>query len=523
MSKARFLASIQARDGCILYFPHRKADKVIVMAGEATRRGWGERWFQVRIEPIKAEVRLEGDNALDLGRGLSCNVVAKLEAQIDTSDELSQALSLAVKRFLCSPTNDLDSILGRATFAEPLGNELRANVLDVMAGVGYRDVLDDPSRVGKLEGDLKNRMESFLVASGFRMLSCGLRVELLKPLTTGAEPDIARKWMDWEISKIELEKEIEHRKSKSEADAIVKQRELKEEQENRIRAIELRELDMFNDFITQKTAKETAKATTEEQGRVNISEAGRDAKQYFEDRRKELLLIDEEQKAKERDAAHRATLDETEKAAAIKQREQELEQERLLDELTHKNLMRQTGIDAEDAQKNAQTAQQLAREANKAALNIAVHNRKLEQAKQKLERLRTKAEAADLEKAAALVEIEIAKARGLAAAEIAQAKGRAEHMWKKEMLDEHVKAITAIQASLPEILKSLPAARSGETTLIQIGGSGGNSDTINDGASLLGMIYFPIIKKIVDRFTGDNVEVDHAPDNIKSEHATEGE
>ncbi len=128
------------------------------MGEEATRRRWGERWYQVRIEPVTAEIRLEGDNAIDLGRGLCCDAVAKLDAQIDTAKDLEQSIAKIVKHFICVPTNDRDLILGQAAFGEPLKNVLRSMMKNVIGIVSYREMLDNPDCIVKLQEELKKQM-----------------------------------------------------------------------------------------------------------------------------------------------------------------------------------------------------------------------------------------------------------------------------------------------------------------------------------------------------------------------------
>ena len=105
-------SQIQAQDGCVIFFPSRSKGKPhrIISGPQKTRTRWGEEWVQLRLDLVTLEVRLEDDNAVNLGNELRSNIIAKLVTHVDDSC-LDESLPKLVDRLRCSTTPRMTKVM----------------------------------------------------------------------------------------------------------------------------------------------------------------------------------------------------------------------------------------------------------------------------------------------------------------------------------------------------------------------------------------------------------------------------
>jgi hypothetical protein len=91
---------------------------------------------------------------------------------------------------------------------------------------------------------------------------------------------------------------------------------------------------------------------------------------------------------------------------------------------------------------------------------------------------------------------EIMKVKGLVDAEYFRSENQSSKC-RDELLREQINILVTMQDKLPEILKSFPTERYGETTLIQISGGEDNTFQKKSGIEILGLAYMPIVKQVM--------------------------
>jgi len=476
---------IQARHGCVIFFPSRKKDNLIY-SSLATRRKWGEQWVQLSMAPINVEVRLEGDNSVDLGNGLYCDVVAKLSTQIDNLNLLI-SVPKVVEQFLCATTMDKNEVLGESSFKITIYSRLQGAVLNVLQTVSYHDLISDWEYVVKVQEEVKSNIGSFIEDSGFLMLYCSVKLTPLDPRKNiGVDPKIIEKWDKWEHQLLKIQQEKEHEQKKLEDEGKKQERELKEATDKAIREIEIREFRSKKDAEREKAEIEKEQEQIKQEGRVETAKIRAEAEQFFQTRQEAEVEFEKiiEQKRLEKDEfLENARLESKEKQESLRSEKQH---ERALNDLK-----------AEEELENQRHENKKKRALDEAKYKSEIRQQEIQDLEQERDLYKIKKESAEQQRDIEMLQAELIRAKGLAEAEVLEAKTKARNAGQDELRQEQIKILATMQDKLPEILKSFPTEKYGETTLIQIGGGEENTFQNKAGLEILGLAYMPIVKQIM--------------------------
>ncbi len=480
MKPLPFVSRIRAANGCALYFPMRKKDKLVSGFSFTTRR-WGEEWIHVALEPVRIEVRLEGDNAIPMGDNLRADFVAKLIARID-DETLEQSIDRLVKRFRCSLTTDLNEILRESFFRPKIDELFLENVYQSLKKASYEKLLSQPGHSEEIDSDLRDLVVTSLRDVGFRMVECRISYFVpVKPTEVGVAAHVARKWLEIDKEQMKLDAEKDFQKSEM-AEEVKRRTALsREKTEQEDRAAKLREEDAKKEFEKEKKAIDIETAEIKKEKGIEsakIDEEAKECNRRYQEVEREYLA---EQKRKER----------TEEIEL--QRFEKTEQRKLeVDEENHALDMRQ---------------RRLREEQEKLEHNASMRKRKLDELKEEMEFAQLRKDVAainiEIEKSEKGLELELSAARSKIDLDRLESKARIDNISKADAVEAESKTLRLILEKMPSILASLPVEkeRIGETTLIQVSGAQ-DVDGATSKAAVTAGIYAPLVRDIITLFSG---------------------
>ncbi|MEW6618725.1 MAG: hypothetical protein AB1422_05175 [bacterium] len=435
------LQKIKASDGCVIYFPSRKSNKIIFGA-DWTRRRFREEWIQIRLSHIEDEVHFEGNNALTMGDVLQAELVAKIITRISDED-LEGSIPKIIEKFRCSTTTDLNVILGNAFFQPKISELFKESLFTVIRKASYKRLLTDTTHRDILQQELIESITPVLNASGFRLIDCSIKRFIpLNPGVAGVEKEIVEKWIEWEKQEALLEAEKEFLKSEIEEEKRRKAAIAREKTDRDFREIELREL-------------ESKKLFEEEKSKIEIKEACN-----RKEKERQIAKINEEIKE-----IHRK-YQETEIAFKNKIEEDEIDRKNKIEEeeVTFKNKMEQSKLNHEADIRKKQIN----------ALSEELRQYKL---KEQITEIATK----------------VKRLEGLLEAELLEAKIKAQGTSQRELLEAESKIWKDILGQLSPILEKSPVEKIGPTTLIQFA----TNEEVSKGLNWTSLAYWPLIKDFI--------------------------
>ncbi|MFG6100934.1 hypothetical protein U2F10_01695 [Leptothoe sp. EHU-05/26/07-4] len=444
---------IKAKDGCIIFFPFRKQSKnfpKVISGPQKTRRRWGEEWVQLSTSLVTLEVRQEGDSAFNLGNDLRCDVVARIQTQIDESN-LEKSLPKLVEKLRCATIKDTQSVITDKIFRDRLNSRFCAAVAQTLSQADYLKLLEEPEHHNQLNKIFKEKSIAFLTECGFSIISSEIRVRPLDPGILGTEQRITEKWIELEKvhASLEAQKEsaIEEQKEKRknaaalralETEKALKQIEIKHKEAELENVQQLSQIE--KDIENEKNAKERA-----------LAEIRRELEEYFRNRQKQ----DEEYQQKQ---AIQEILNQQKLQQIKEQKEHEFEKE----QIAYENEVRQE---------------------------------KLKTLEQELELAKSQLELAKLE-------TDLQKIQGIAEAQIIEARLKASESLQREKAIAAIRVLEKLVETLPDITSHIPVDTSGDRTIVQIG-SDVDPNSLNGGIGILGLLMMPTIKKLLSQLSDD--------------------
>lgn len=451
MKALPLLGKIKARDGCIIYFPSRTT-KNVISGREKTRRRFGEEWIQFSLDHIEAEVRLEGDNAISMGDILKADLIAKLvtridDSQLDDTASSKGSLDKVMKKFRCSTTSDLSVILGKSFFQPKIKSILLEALYEILHEASYKKLLTDSTHRDQLQKKLMNIITPILIDSGFLLIDCSIqRFAPINPGIIGVEKEIADLWFEWEKQQKQLEAEKEFIESELEEEKKRRITKAKQETEKYARSIELEEQEALKEY--EENIKEF------EIGRANIRK----------DKDLKIAEINEEAKEKHR-------------------------------EYQQKEIDFKIGLEDEEiARKRKIEEDEISNEFKKERDKI---NHEADMRKKEMEGLSEKLKQYNLKEQISQIKARIDKLEGFLKANLLEANIKAQNSYKKDLLESESKILKEILNQLPKILSSIPIDKDSKKTIIQFSGE----SKIPTGTNGIAVMYWPIIKDLVDTFT----------------------
>ena len=439
---------IRALPGCVIFFPLRaisKDETAIIYGHKSTRRRWREEWVQILIDLVDIEIRLEGDNSFHLGDDLRCEVVAKIQSQVDDSN-FPESLPKVISNFLCTTTKDPNEKLSAQFFKQILQRKFRSVVEDVARKASYLDLLEKPTHHTELSSLFETRVRKTLQDCGFITISQSVRFTPVDPGTIGRRMDIARKWMQWELDRARLRSEEEFNRTALEEDNKQKLLDRREETAKMERQFKLREKEAERDYEVAIQTIDVDMAKQHNGKQFQLAEVKKALEDFFNERQRQDIEFKHELRVSE--------LRNQEKEKQIAEEEDRSRVRRNMEDDNEVRARRLRSL--ADEQAIAESELQIERVAcEKLTLRARMES----------------ARAEGMSRAAGAIELDMARSR--------------EDIMK------------ALFTKLPEILVSLPIEKIGETTMISISKEPGGTEQ-SLGLGSLGMVAVPLVRRLVD-------------------------
>lgn len=464
-----WFTKIKAKDGCVIYIPPKdKKDAQIIYGATYVRRGSKE-WVQIRTSDlVDIEIRLEGNNSVNLGKGLSCEVVAKLLAQIDETD-LKKSLPKVVERFRCSTTTNIKSILNGKFFAEKITSNFRGILYHIVNQIVYEKLLNDANYTTELKNQLENDTKKFLGDCGFTLINCDL---IAIPLDPGVSGEISLKsitdiWTQREKERLRIEEErneiVEEAKEESEKNEIARNK----ERRDRVNEDDINKKEAERDFAQSIHEIEIEMQQNLIDKDRQLAEARKANEEFFNQR--------QEDKDKYKHTLEMTKIDDQEE---IEEREHTRKFKNIQNEIARSELQQN------DERKNENEALTHKEEIQERKLAVMVKEKEIAENEFEINKLK----------------VEVDKLKNLADSEIKEAQLRAENIVSLKTKEMQNKMLTQLFQTMPEIMKNIPIEKIGDSTFIHVGKEI-DLDSLKGSYGILGLALLPILKDLYSKIS----------------------
>jgi len=444
-----FNKEIKAIEGCIIYFPTRKAGSkqpFLIKGADRAITKRKEEWTQIRVNDIiSLEDRKENDKAANVGNSLFCEVITTLKVVVNKN--FNESIPLIVEKLLCSTTSDPAKVINSSYFSKSLEPIFLGVIQKVIRKIDYFKLLTDGKYKNELEVGFNNEISKTLTEYGFEIIETSIRFTPLRPVNKCENfEEINDKFISW--SKMQKKAELEEKKIQLEAEQ------------------EKQDLENSDKLITQIKNNEYEEEVKKEELKIL----------------KALSIIE---KIKEQEE--------------INKKQEISEQRKTLDDFYNKRQEEKDEYAHIQGIEKIKRQQLLQNESDQIEIQkiITSHNieiQKLEHDKSLLDR---KIDNLPKLKELTRSEVEIKKIQECLENELEFLKIKNANFIESQV----ILTINKFIEKMPEIVNNLPKEKTGDTTLITFG----KGEQINDInlSSILGFSLLPVLKNFIKEFSNN--------------------